>query len=162
MELDHHTKPEIFKLNTKHHPIVIGHLYASWCGYCKQLDPHWKKMKANIAKKPYHPIPKYLDIESQYLGMLDEFHKMNHDVLNGQTIPQNGFPTIFRIKNGKIDTYNGERTPEAMEKWFMEGSLDSHRKTSHRGGRSYTWRKKRTTIRKYWQRRRTPRRSKNA
>ena len=31
-----------------------------------------------------------------------------------------GYPTIFKVKNGKISYYNGERSEKSMSKWVME------------------------------------------
>jgi len=102
-------------------PVVIGLIHAKWCGHCRNLMPIWHQMRNNISQKPYQPPPQYMEVEQSNLDMLDNFNQENSTYLKGQRIQSDGFPTIFKIRDGNIDYYKDMREPITMEKWFMDG-----------------------------------------
>ena len=105
-------------------PLIMGRIHANWCGHCKTLGPEWKKMQSKIdegvRKGKYHE-PEYKDFESDEIskGKLNDFNSENSKYLNGDKIVFSGFPTIYKIQNGKIDYYSGARESGPMEEWFM-------------------------------------------
>lgn len=111
-----------------HHkkPIIIGRIHAKWCGHCKTLDPKWKKMVGNIKNGvkngKYRKDPDVVDMESHDIsqGKLKKFNYDNKEYFGGNEISFDGFPTLFKVKDGKIEYYGGEREPAHMEKWFMQ------------------------------------------
>jgi thiol-disulfide isomerase/thioredoxin len=109
-------------------PIIIGLIHAKWCIHCRMLIPKWIKMKKNINKKVKMGIfekPKFVVIEHSKIYKLDKFNNTNSEYLNHQQVQSQGFPTIFRIKDGKIDYYKDVRDPVVMEKWFMESPTNT-------------------------------------
>lgn len=99
--------------------IIVGKVYATWCGYCQQLQPEWTKLKKSI----HHKI-QFVDIEEKQIGKKAGFEKKYAKSLNPiNDVPQlevNGYPTIFKIRpNQKIEYYTGPRTAEAMKNWVL-------------------------------------------
>ena len=74
--------------------VLIHHVQ---CGHCINLKPTWERFKELNKNKPF----KIIDIEA------NELSKLDHPIKN--TI--NGFPTIMKVKNGKVDeNFVEERT----------------------------------------------------
>ena len=106
--------------------VVCGLVYADWCGHCSTLIPKWIQMVKNIRKKVqknqyYEPM--LAPIEDSKMDLLREFNEKNTDYLDKKTIQFSGYPTIFKIQNGTISYYDGERETEPMERWYMSDSL---------------------------------------
>ena len=122
--------------------IVCGLVYANWCGHCAALKPKWAQMYKNIhakVRKNKYYDPLFASFEDTNLDLLREFNEKNADYLDNQSVEHSGYPTLFKIQDGKISYYNGEREPEPMERWFMMGNV---RKPNTRSNKK----KKRRTI----------------
>jgi thiol-disulfide isomerase/thioredoxin len=111
--------------NTK--KILIGKVYANWCGHCISLKPEWKKMK-NYIKKNFKHI-QFIEAESSEINKV-EYIKNNHKV------NVKGYPTIFKIKeNGELEYYMGERFTKELVEWAT-GYPMKHRNTNkYMGGK---------------------------
>jgi thiol-disulfide isomerase/thioredoxin len=94
-------------------PITIGLVYAEWCGHCQALKPDWKKLKDTLSKNKKINIFELEDSDTNKESKLKSVGKKTH----GGSIQVNGFPTLFKILNGKVEYYNGERTFDALLKW---------------------------------------------
>ena len=94
-------------------PITIGLVYAEWCGHCQALKPEWQKLKNTLSSNKKFNIFELEDSDVNKESKLKSIGKKTH----GGSIQVNGFPTVFKIFNGKVDYYNGERTMEALLKW---------------------------------------------
>ncbi len=99
--------------------IIIGLIHSVNCGYCIELMPEWLKMKKNIQKKYEKNMPFFLEFEAKDLKKLEEYNEKNKTKMNGAQIEYTGFPTIFKISNGNIEYYKGERNAKIMEDWFL-------------------------------------------
>jgi thiol-disulfide isomerase/thioredoxin len=57
--------------------LLIGKIYANWCGHCHQLNKEWKKMKYNLHKNGSHGYEiRYIEIEqSAEQSKVDEVNK---------------------------------------------------------------------------------------
>jgi thiol-disulfide isomerase/thioredoxin len=93
--------------------IIIGKIYANWCGHCQSLKPEWYNMKKMLKYK--NKNIQFVEIEESQQQKLDKFKKR---------FPQleiNGYPTIFKIyPNKHIEYYNGNRLTSDMKKWVFE------------------------------------------
>jgi thiol-disulfide isomerase/thioredoxin len=107
--------------SNKKYLYVIGKIHANWCGHCIALAPKWRKLMKLIKTK----IPKtqlvISDIESETMD--NALSILNQKYLSGsnQNVEiQGGYPTIFKIVNGKLHYYEGPREVEPMLKWAMK------------------------------------------
>lgn len=100
--------------------IIIGKVYANWCGHCQSLNPEWDKMKLLLRK---NPNIQFVEIEEMQKQKFNNFKKK---------FPQlevNGYPTIFKINNKKnIEYYTGNRIMMDMKKWAIEKNKGSTKK----------------------------------
>jgi len=94
-------------------PVTIGLIYAEWCGHCQTLKPEWKKLKQVLSPSKKFNIFELEDSDANKKTKLKSVSKK----IDGGSIQVNGFPTLFKICNGKVEYYNGERTVDALLKW---------------------------------------------
>lgn len=92
--------------------IVVGYIHADWCGHCTALKPVWAQMKKII---PMHLVV-YEDINSNHQDA--RIAKLNKTYGVNMVTPQ-GYPYIFKIVDGKIHEYSGERSAQKMADWFL-------------------------------------------
>jgi thiol-disulfide isomerase/thioredoxin len=106
--------------------LIIGKIYADWCGHCVALVPEWKKMKQMI----YHKRIENANVIFKELGDTKEnkkkgikvdslITKFNTENRKGQEPVKidGGFPTIFKIYNGKLEYYKGARDAKSIFEW---------------------------------------------
>jgi thiol-disulfide isomerase/thioredoxin len=101
--------------------IVVGKIYAEWCGHCSNLAPKWEEMKGAlkefVKKNPEFTI-EFKEIEEK--EMEKKLPLIGEEI--GGEIEFSGYPTIFKSsKKGEIEYYEGERTPDAMQDWVLVG-----------------------------------------
>ena len=99
--------------------ITVGLIYANWCGHCQHLKPEWKKMKKGMRGTNCH----YLEIEDADHHKDRKIAHVNSILKTGK-LEANGYPTVFKVKGGKLEYYQGERTAQAMQQWFKGGSAE--------------------------------------
>jgi len=103
--------------------VVVGKIYADWCSHCIGMIPVWNKLEAHFKsmknkrmnyKFQYEPVA----IEQKNIAV--EVPKLEQMYLSksGDKIIVKVFPTIFRIFDGKIEYYEGERLYAPMLRWF--------------------------------------------
>jgi len=97
--------------------ITVGLIYANWCGHCNALKPEWKKMKKGMRGMNCH----YLEVEDADPNKDRKIADVNSR-LKGEKLVANGYPTVFKVKGGNLEYYQGERTAQAMQQWFKGGS----------------------------------------
>lgn len=91
-------------------PIIVGKVYAYWCGHCQTLKPKWEQLKRILPKDRVQTV----EIEETEKDKRADFEKTHK-----KTIKVTGYPTIFKIVNNKIDYYSGPREPEDMKQWVL-------------------------------------------
>lgn len=105
--------------------IIIGKIYADWCGHCQSLAPEWEIMKSKIMKSKSNL--KIIEIEVSNDNKLEQFKQKYPN------LEINGYPTIFKIyPNGQIEYYNGNRIAFDMKKWALENRYKKTKTKNHR------------------------------
>lgn len=97
---------------------VVGKIYADWCGYCQMMQNDWDNLKRDLGE---NKKIEFVDIEQKNEG--DMVNNVNEKHLKKSLTKvglQGGYPTIFKIKNGKLSYFNGNRIFEDMKKWCLE------------------------------------------
>lgn len=105
------------KSHKKKGVIVVGKVYANWCGHCQALKPEWAKMKRNIHNKNGKNRIVFVEIEESEIN--SKLNKLNQE--HNVNVQANGYPTLFRIEGGKVDYYGGNRESSQMSQWFLKG-----------------------------------------
>jgi hypothetical protein len=120
-------------MKLKKNATVIGVIYAKWCPHCKDLIPDendttspkkWQqtidsiKLMKNREQDIFHV--RLEDDEIKNHGKLDKLNKKCRGICPTPVVA-NGYPTVFRMSGGKLETYNGAREPTAMAEWLVGG-----------------------------------------
>ena len=116
-----HSKPE----SSDNSDIIVGKIYAEWCGHCQNLKPIWKNIKSEFNKNYPHVIFEEIeDVDiSKKLPILNEKY-LSHSV---DKITADGYPTIFKIQNGGISYYKGEQEQSLIHNWIIsKGGSSKH------------------------------------
>ncbi len=109
--------------------VVVGKIYANWCGHCTALIPEWKKMvefietKLNTNKKSN---TKYVFSEIEQSEQDAGISEINNTYLQQSSEKlalQDGFPTLFKINSGKVEYYNGDRQYLEMLRWYTSSNI---------------------------------------
>lgn len=109
------SKP-ITRRNAKNN-IIAGKIYANWCGHCTALEPEWDKMCKIIKQKDKKRRFKFMQIEEKQIATEFPKFKKNHNV----DLTADGFPSLFRFANGKVEYYQGNREANQMTEWYLKG-----------------------------------------
>jgi len=99
--------------------IVFGKVYSEGCPACVHLKPLWGD-EANPALKNGKTIIQYgdkngytrIDVESS--NMERDLPKINSMLKNGEKIKVSYFPTIYKVVQGRISYFDGDRTYEKI------------------------------------------------
>jgi len=133
-----------------HPKIIIGKLYAEWCGHCKDLKPEWTEACEKLKLHMGEEVIKIVDIEQS--NEVAQINQINTTYLKMSPVKlsvQGGYPTIYKIQNGKVSYYNGDRTAGPMEKWVMGVSQqDGGRRTKRSWSEPERQRRRATELRR--------------
>ena len=118
MEVPHES---IGPMNTSNsNELVVGKIYANWCGHCQNLEPTWKTMKSNLTADLGDSVHFY---EIEQTNEQPEVDMVNQKYLqhsNQKLALQRGYPTIFRIKGGNLSYYGGNHELNDMSQWVKQ------------------------------------------
>ena len=128
--------------------VVIGKLYANWCGHCQSLAPEWDNLKLRLDKHIQAKQVIFEDIEQAEENT--KLLLLNKTYLNGssnQVAVQSGYPTIFCIKGNNVEYYNGSRDVNNMYQWCitkMNTSLEDSKKNKRKAHKTRKHKRKPT------------------
>lgn len=119
-------------------PLVLGKIYANWCGHCKVLQPKWAIIEEEIPKRfPHNSEPYVYEVEETDMDDENDGLASLQPYLanpNEKVELQGGYPTIFKIVNGKLSYYEGSREIGPIITWAMEGiRTKKHPKKTRKG-----------------------------
>ena len=116
--------------NTNPPPVILGKIYADWCGHCNTLAPKWEIIKKKLKNKfPHNSPPMVYKVEG---AEIDDTKKGLETLRPYLANPsekvelQEGYPTIFKIVNGHLSYYEGPREVDPIIMWVMEGIKPSN------------------------------------
>lgn len=123
-----HRKSVLSRKNTPQITVVYGKLHSKMCGHCIALEPTWDEMvdyfEHHNSKSPHsRVIYKEVSIESSELGV--GIAEVNNTYLSNSSTKMEspmGFPTIFRIYDGKLEYFNGNRDFNTLVRWVSRDS----------------------------------------
>lgn len=105
--------------------VVVGKIYAKWCGHCIALEPEWDSMKETLGivdtETTSKQNTKFILEEIEESEKDEKIKFVNDTYLTNSTIKlssQYGYPTIFKIKNGILTYYNGPRKQTNLVNFF--------------------------------------------
>jgi thiol-disulfide isomerase/thioredoxin len=111
----------------------VGKIYADWCGHCQSLQPEWARMKNDIKMAMGRSL-KNLHVEFVEIGdtpknkakgltvegMITKYNG-RHLAKSLEKLKGDGYPTLFKLLNGKLEYYTGNRDAKSMYIWYMQG-----------------------------------------
>jgi hypothetical protein len=105
--------------------IVYGKLYSTTCIHCINLEPIWEQLVAHFKKNPKSPSGHvYTEMSVENSQLANGIATINHKYLANSPSKMEspmGFPTIFRIYDGKLEYFNGNRDYNTLLRWFSRG-----------------------------------------
>ena len=93
---------------------VVGLIHATWCGHCQTLMPIWEEVKKKL------PTINFKDTESKNVTI--DIPEINHLIKTGGPLQAEGYPTIYKIVDGKLSYFEKERTEDNIINWINETS----------------------------------------
>jgi thiol-disulfide isomerase/thioredoxin len=134
---------DVLRMFNTNKPMFIK-FYANWCGHCVTIDPHWKKLVAEVKSKYADKNIAIVEVESKIMNA-----DINKIVSGAKELGKvDGFPTVGLIHNKKWTPYNGERTTDAMLKYMEKNMPDKKMAGGARRKRSSSSKRKRSSISK--------------
>jgi len=146
--------PSATRKRTPKKHLVVGKIYADWCGHCVALKPEWEKMKRfvrlNMGRKLKNVHIEFVEMgdteENKAAGktvdgLVAEFNAKHLPAVDpSEKVTSSGYPTIFKLCDGKVEYYESERLGQAMYKWAIQGCDDNSKtqgfvRPMWRGGR---------------------------
>ena len=98
---------------------LIGGIFSKTCVHCVAMQGEWKKLQKMLKQHGGNILMKNVEAEK----MDQQLPQVNKQFLGGsdqRVEMQGGFPTLFKIKNKKVEYYGGERTADAMLNWALQ------------------------------------------
>jgi thiol-disulfide isomerase/thioredoxin len=111
--------------------IHVGKIFAEWCGHCKSLQPEWERMKRDIkmqlGRSLHNVHVEFVEIgdteKNKAKGLTVDGMIAKYNASNKPSMPlaSDGYPTLFKVFNGKMEYYTGTRDAKSMYAWYMKG-----------------------------------------
>ena len=95
--------------------LIIGKVYANWCGHCQSLKPEWNRMEQDIQQLPRMNHVIFMKFEE---GEKDKLANFNAQHAGLQV---SGYPTIFSYNGKGFNYYKGSRDADSLKRWVIGG-----------------------------------------
>lgn len=96
-------------------------IFHPGCGHCVQMRPEWEAMKRKLTNT------KVVEVDGSEMS---ENQEMSESPVAKRT---DGFPKIFKVKNGQVqDEFMGQRTADEMKKFAEKGAKPKTKKNKTR------------------------------
>jgi hypothetical protein len=90
-------------------------IFHPGCGHCVQMKPEWEAMKETLS-----PSTRVMEVDGSEMAGNAE---MSRSIVTQRL---QGFPTILRLKNGKVaEEFRGQRVANEMKQFAERGSNSS-------------------------------------
>ncbi len=100
--------------------VVIGKIYATWCGHCVALESVWENVKTRMEPYVNNGSIVFEEIEqseeNSKLPLINNSYLMDS---NDKLAVQGGYPTIFCIRKKSVEYYHGARDENGIYEWSM-------------------------------------------
>lgn len=83
--------------------VVVGLHYTDWCGYCKRMKPIWEQVKESL--KDHTAVV-----------------MVENDEDKNPTPGIDAFPTIYKMRNGKLHKYNDRADFNSLRQFILSTS----------------------------------------
>ncbi len=120
------------KKKTNKNVLRVGKIFADWCGHCQSLQPEWEKMKRDmklgLGRNLNNMHIEFIEIGDTQKnkakgltvdGMIDKFNKTALGN-SSEKLKNDGYPTLFKMYNGKLEYYTGARDAKSMYSWYLQ------------------------------------------
>lgn len=101
--------------------VIYGKLYSTTCIHCINLIPIWDQLVTHLKKQS---TGKYTEMSVESQQLASGIATINSKYLINSPMKMEspmGFPTIFRIYNGHLEYFQGERDYNTLLKWISNG-----------------------------------------
>ena len=115
------------KYKKKASPIIIGKIYADWCGHCISLKPIWNELKTKMQNANNNIVFTEIE-EKQMKGGVENINNQYLKSSSQKLELQGGFPTLFKIHNKQLEYYNNKRDLPSLTNWItgIKGGNDNN------------------------------------
>ena len=104
-------------------------MYANWCPHCNSMKGDWNELKRRLGPMV---VPIEIEDSEPTESKQTKMDSIRAQFLNGEDIEMYGYPTIFKIQNGRPEYYGGNRTADEMYNWVKGNNYGGYNKSKIR------------------------------
>jgi len=105
---------------------VGGRIYLKKCYHCIVMAKDWKELLADFKHNSSVKMQDDIEAANEIKGV----NKINKKYLkhSDTKLSSSGYPTIYKIQNGRVSYYEGPRDKQSMKTWFLSGGSQTENK----------------------------------